>query len=160
MFDLKLIKTISISLIFILITVVNANAQSPVEFKKSTIEIKTNKGDYTFLVELALSPSQKSYGLMYRQSMPENHGMLFIYDKPQVATMWMKNTYIPLDMVFIKSDGIIENIIQRTTPHSLDVLSATNKVRSVLELNAGTISKLGIKAGDEVIHDIFVNRNK
>lgn len=147
--------------LFVLLSVVATTpsfAQSPVAFDESILEIKTSRDIIAIDVEMAISPQQKSYGLMYRKSMPENHGMLFVYSPPQIATMWMKNTYIPLDMLFIRADGVIENIIQRTVPHSLDVLSATGKVIGVLELNAGSVTKLGIKAGDTITHEVFNNK--
>ena len=149
----------SIVTLMLVIIPITSMAQSPVQFEKGIVKIKSTDSIHEFSVELAITPAQKAYGLMYRQAMPAGQGMLFNYDTPQVATMWMKNTYIPLDMVFIRSDGVIENIIQRTVPHSQAILSATNKVRGVLELNAGTTSKLGIDVGDIVIHKIFNNTN-
>ena len=129
-----------------------------IAFEKDTLTIFSATGKaIKFDIEIASSNEERSQGLMYRKNMADNAGMLFVYSKPNNVMMWMKNTYIPLDMVFIKADGVIENIIQRTVPHSEEVLSATAKVRGVLELNAGITSKLGIKAGDRVIHDIFIN---
>ncbi len=132
---------------------VNAGAK----LEKSIITITTAVKSYDFLVELAISSKEKSIGLMYRQSMAVDSGMLFKYNPLQIANIWMKNTYIPLDIIFISHDGVIENIIERTTPHSLDVISSTAKIRAVLELNAGIVAKFNIKAGDIITHDIFDN---
>ena len=127
------------------------------KLEKSIITITTAVKSYDFLVELAISREEKSIGLMYRQSMAADSGMLFKYNPLQIANMWMKNTYIPLDIIFIRHDGVIENIIEHTTPHSLKTISSTAKIRAVLELNAGIVAKFNIKAGDMVSHDIFNN---
>ena len=92
---------------------------------------------------------------MYRRSMAANAGMLFDYGSMRHIRMWMKNTYLPLDMIFIDSKGKIINIVERTIPHSLSVISSRGRVRAVLELNSGTASRLGINEGDRVIHSIF-----
>jgi uncharacterized membrane protein (UPF0127 family) len=92
---------------------------------------------------------------MYRRSMAADHGMLFDFERPAPATMWMKNTYLSLDMVFIRSDGSIARIAADTEPLSTKVISSGEPVLAVLELNAGTAAKLGIRAGDRVEHPMF-----
>ena len=134
-----------------------ANAAALERFEKSALSIITAKGEAKFEIEIAETPQQQAQGLMYRRSMPANAGMLFIYARPQPASYWMKNTFIPLDMLFIGTDGRIVNIRQRTVPHSLAPVRSDGEVLAVLELNGGTTSRLGIKAGDAVRHEIFGN---
>jgi uncharacterized membrane protein (UPF0127 family) len=110
-----------------------------------------------FTVELAVTPEQMEQGLMYRRALAPDAGMLFDFKEPTVATMWMKNTLIPLDMLFVDEHGRIVNIRERAVPESLAVISSTAPVRVVIELNGGTVARLGIKPGDEVRHPIFGN---
>jgi uncharacterized membrane protein (UPF0127 family) len=115
-------------------------------------------GDATmFTVEIADTEATRERGLMFRQRLPENHGMLFDFGQPQPVSMWMKNTYIPLDMVFIRSDGSIAYIAENTVPKSLDTIGITEPVRAVLELPGGTAKKKDIRAGDIVYHRLFNN---
>lgn len=130
-------------------------AQGFVTFPKSKLTIVTAKGSHKFDIELAVSKAQQSQGLMYRPNMAADAGMLFDYKRPQKITMWMKNTRIPLDMLFIGTDGRIVNIVERTIPHSVSTVSSKGKVQAVLEVNSGTASRLGIKPGDRVSHSIF-----
>ena len=132
-------------------------AQGLVTFPKSKLTIKTAKGAHKFDIEMAVSRAQQSQGLMYRRSLPADAGMLFDYRIPQRIMMWMKNTLIPLDMVFIGADGRVVNIVERTIPQSVATVSSKGKVRAVLEVNGGTASRLGIKPGDHVSHKIFGN---
>ena len=92
---------------------------------------------------------------MYRRKLAPDAGMLFDYKTPQRVSMWMKNTFIPLDMIFIAADGRIVNIAERTVPQSKTVISSQGKIRGVLEINGGTVARLGIKPGDRVRHPIF-----
>ena len=120
-----------------------------VRFETGNLAIVSGGGRHEFNVELALTPEQRSQGLMYRREMARDAGMLFDFGaRPDRASMWMKNTYIPLDMLFIKPDGTIESIAERTVPHSLEALSSRGPVRYVLELNGGTAARLGIEPGD------------
>lgn len=132
--------------------------QAPGPLQTTTLEIATASGRHKFKVELALTPDQQSQGLMYRREMAADAGMLFDYgaDRSGIA-MWMKNTFIPLDMLFIKANGEILNIAERTVPQSLATISAAGPVRAVLELNGGTASRLKIRPGDKVLHSIFGN---
>jgi uncharacterized membrane protein (UPF0127 family) len=122
-----------------------------VRFDTGSLAIVTEAGRHEFNVELASTPEQRSQGLMYRREMAADAGMLFDFaSRPGRASMWMKNTLIPLDMLFIKSDGKIESIAERTVPHSLEAVSSRGLVRYVLELNGGTVARLGIGPGDRV----------
>lgn len=119
-------------------------------FARSTLTIETASGVHEFRVELALTPSQHAQGLMFRQRMAPDAGMLFVYNVEEVVTMWMRNTFIPLDMVFIDSRGRIAHIAERTVPQSEAVISSGGPVVAVLELNAGTASRLKLRPGDRV----------
>ncbi len=94
---------------------------------------------------------------MFRPALAPDAGMLFDYKQPTVATMWMRNTLIPLDMLFVDAQGTIVNIHQRAVPQSDDVIAASAPVRAVIELNGGTAARLGIKPGDRVLYPIFGN---
>lgn len=106
-------------------------------------------------IEIAQAPEEKSLGLMFRTELADNEGMLFPYGEPRELSMWMHNTYIPLDMLFIRPDGVIHRIEARTEPMSDRVISSGGEVSAVLELPGGTAERLGIKAGDRVRHPLF-----
>ena len=120
------------------------------------LAIVTSKGRHVFKVELAADDASRTRGLMHRRSLAPDAGMLFDYGRevPGVA-MWMRNTLIPLDMLFIKADGRILNIHERAIPHDLTSISAKGPVRAVLELNGGTVSRLGVRPGDRIEHPLF-----
>lgn len=122
------------------------------------LEIVSANGQHVFQVELARTPDQRSKGLMFRRYMPKDRGMIFDFGQPEVATMWMENTYLPLDMLFIRGDGTVARIETNTEPLSRRVISAGEPVLGVLELNAGICDELGIKAGDKVRHSLFTPR--
>ncbi len=134
-----------------------ADAQKSVSFERTEIFIETKSGQHRFAVEFAHTPEQLSFGLMFRRALPRDAGMLFNYARPQKVAMWMKNTLIPLDMLFIDTSGRIVHIRQRAVPGSLEAISSKVPVRGVLELNGGTVSRLGITLGDKVRHKIFGN---
>ncbi len=116
------------------------------------VVIETIQGKHhSFTVELAITDEQRALGLMNRDFLPANHGMLFDFGAPQEVTMWMKNTLIPLDMVFIKEDGLIARVEHKTEPLSTRVIYSGDAVRYVLEVNGGTMETHGIKADDRVI---------
>ena len=126
-------------------------------FTTSELTIVSARGSHRFTVEVAETPAQMEQGLMFRTSLASDAGMLFVYPQPTVATMWMRNTLIPLDMLFVDAQGRIVNIGQRAVPQSLDVISAAAPVRAVIELNGGTAARLGIEPGDQVLHPVFGN---
>ncbi len=119
-------------------------------FGKGELTIQTASGPQKFSIELATDDAQREQGLMYRPRMAANAGMLFIYPHEQPVAMWMKNTNLPLDMLFIAGDGHIRNISERAVPQSLTVIRSEGPVKAVLELNAGTVERLGVKPGDTV----------
>jgi uncharacterized membrane protein (UPF0127 family) len=128
-----------------------------VQFASSDLQIESGGQRHKFHVELADSDERRMLGLMYRTSMSADAGMLFDFKMDQPVSMWMRNTRIPLDMLFIARDGRIVNIAQRTVPFSENTIPSAEPVRAVLELNGGTAERLGIKPGDKVIHPLFRN---
>jgi len=126
-------------------------------FATSELTIVSATGPHRFTVEVAETPEQMEQGLMFRRTMAPDAGMLFDYKTPIVATMWMRNTLIPLDMLFVDTQGRIVNIHERAVPESLDVIAAAAPIRAVIELNGGTAARLGIAPGDHVKHSIFGN---
>ena len=113
---------------------------------------------YVFDIYLAMTPAQKSRGLMYVRYLPEFTGMLFAYEQPRTLSMWMKNTYIPLDILFIRVDGSIANIEAHTEPLSLKSISAVESLNFVLELNAGVTERLAIDT-DSRVHFPLIAEN-
>lgn len=130
-------------------------AQDAALSKIEPVTVATDADAAMFTVEIADTEDLRERGLMFRQRLPEDRGMLFDFGQPRIAAMWMKNTYIPLDMLFIRSDGTIAYIAERTVPKSLEVIGVREPVRAVLELAGGVSAKLGIRAGDRVYHRIF-----
>ncbi|MEH2534051.1 uncharacterized membrane protein (UPF0127 family) [Bradyrhizobium sp. AZCC 1588] len=122
------------------------------------LEIATKSGVRVFLVEMATTEEEKTQGLMYRKELPDGKGMLFDFSPEQQISMWMKNTYIPLDMIFIRADGRILRIAENTEPHSTKIISSGGLARGVLEVIAGTAQKYGIQPGDRVAHPLFNKR--
>ena len=125
------------------------------EMRRQPLTLTTAGGEHVFEVEIASTPEEKAMGLMFRTSLAGNAGMLFPYSPPQEATMWMRNTYISLDMVFIRADGIVHRVEARTEPFSERVIASRGDVAAVLELKAGTAERLGLKPGDRVRHALF-----
>jgi uncharacterized membrane protein (UPF0127 family) len=117
-----------------------------------TLVLKTGSGEHSFNVEVATTNQERAIGLMFRRSLPADAGMLFLYDRAQPAAMWMKNTLIPLDMVFITADGKVHRIEQNTEPFSTELISSEGPVVGVLELNGGAAAKIGLKRGDLVVY--------
>lgn len=117
----------------------------------ATLVLKTDSGEHSYSVEVAESEGDRRMGLMFRRSLPETSGMLFLYEPPQASAMWMRNTYISLDMVFISADGLVHRIAANTEPFSTDLIPSGGDVAAVLELNAGQAAKIGLKRGDRVI---------
>ncbi|MBV6417354.1 MAG: hypothetical protein CMLOHMNK_02016 [Steroidobacteraceae bacterium] len=119
-------------------------------FPRATLEISGARGTHRFAVWIADTPSRAAQGLMFVRELAPGAGMLFREDTPRVMSMWMKNTYIPLDMLFIGADGRIVRIAARTKPHSLDTISSGRPVTMVLELRGGEAARRGIEVGDHV----------
>jgi uncharacterized protein len=118
------------------------------------LEFITDTGSHAFRVELADRPEERAKGLMFRRSMPKDQGMLFDFGHDTSVMMWMKNTYIPLDMVFVSRNGVVSKIVADTTPMSENVIDG-GVVAAVIELNAGMAKQISLKPGDEVRHAAF-----
>ena len=142
-------------LLFVAVLIAPVQGWGGAERQQEPLTIRTSSGAHDFRVELATPSDQQATGLMYRRKMAADAGMLFVYPSDAPVSMWMKNTFIPLDMFFIGSDGRITHIAERTVPQSTELIGSNGPVRAVLELNGGTASRLGIRPGDRVIHRIF-----
>lgn len=127
-------------------------------FPLDKLEIHDGKKvKHVFQVWLADTPNRKSQGLMFVRDLPDLRGMLFVHDRPRDISMWMKNTYIPLDMVFIDQRGRIQQIIEHATPHSLDLIRSDKPALAVLEIAGGEARRLGIHTGQRVTHPALVS---
>jgi uncharacterized membrane protein (UPF0127 family) len=125
-------------------------------FAHTKIDIQTAEGKtLAYDMELAITPEQREYGLMFRRSIDDNQGMIFLWDKNRPVSMWMKNTYIPLDMLYVRSDGVIEKIITNAEPFNLTPLSSDQPVKAVIELKGGAVTQQGLKTGDKVLYSAF-----
>ena len=126
-------------------------------FPSDKLEISDGKKmKLVFQVWLADSPQRQAQGLMFVRSLPDMRGMLFVHEQPRPMSMWMKNTYIPLDMVFIDGKGQIQQVVEQTTPHSLALIQSKEPALAVLEIAGGEASRLGIHAGQHVSHPALV----
>lgn len=125
------------------------------KIRRETLALVTGAAEHVIQVEVTSTPEEKAMGLMFRTSLADDAGMLFPYTPPQEATMWMRNTYISLDMVFIRADGIVHRIQANTEPFSERVIASRGTVAAVLELKAGSAARLGLKPGDRVRHPLF-----
>jgi uncharacterized membrane protein (UPF0127 family) len=122
----------------------------------ASLTVQTKAGQqHRFTVELAISNAEQTRGLMYRERMAPDAGMLFLYDTPIIASFWMKNTILSLDLIFIEKDGTIANIYADAEPGNLTPIRSTRPVTGVLEINAGLAARLGIHPGDRVLYKAF-----
>lgn len=126
------------------------------ELPKEKLVIVTHDGvEHVFNVEMALTQKQQTVGEMFRTGVAEDGGMLFVWNTPRESTMWMRNTLVPLDMVFINADGTIRSIAENTVPESLATIDSRGPVKATLEMAAGTTARLNIRVGDKVQQRIF-----
>lgn len=132
-----------------------AEGQKPQMAGKDRLVVVTDSGRHEVAIELADTEQKKQTGLMFRTSLGAGHGMLFPYDRPQEITMWMRNTYIPLDMVFIGADGVVVSVARNTEPMSEAIISSKVPATGVLEIKAGEAARLGIQPGSRVEHAHF-----
>jgi uncharacterized membrane protein (UPF0127 family) len=129
--------------------------QSAHAMRHETLKLITARGTQVIDVEVTETPAERAQGLMFRTRLADNAGMLFFYETPQEITMWMRNTYIPLDMVFIRADGVVHRIEARTEPLSENIVASRGDVTACLELAGGAAERLGLKPGDRVEHPFF-----
>jgi uncharacterized protein len=142
-------------LVFVLALLLAGLAHSAHAMRLEKLKLITQGGERLVDVEVTETPAEKAQGLMFRTRLPDTSGMLFFYETPQEITMWMKNTYIPLDMVFIRADGTVHRIETMTEPLSERIISSGGNVTACLELAGGAAARLGLKAGDRVEHRFF-----
>ena len=121
------------------------------------VKLRGDWGQAEFTVELADTPKERSLGLMHRETMARGDGMLFVYEAPQPASFWMKNTLIPLDMLFADASGRITHVHHNAIPGDLTPISGGQAVYAVLEINGGLALRYGIVAGSQMQHPIFIN---
>ncbi|MEM7197944.1 MAG: DUF192 domain-containing protein [Pseudomonadota bacterium] len=120
------------------------------------LRIKTQMGAFTLKAELALDDATRTQGLMHRETMPANYGMLFIFDELGPKSMWMKDTHIPLDMLFLGDDGRILDIALGAEPFSHDIISGRGNIRAVMEVHAGMAGRLGLQRGDSTNLSVII----
>jgi uncharacterized membrane protein (UPF0127 family) len=124
--------------------------RSPAGLEQVRLTIASSNGKNRFIVEVARTPEEQARGLMFRNSVPQDRGMIFPYDPPVQVSFWMKNTLVPLDIIFIGPDGKIGRIAASTVPMSLDPVPSIDPVSAVLEIAGGRAAELGIREGDKV----------
>jgi uncharacterized membrane protein (UPF0127 family) len=132
-----------------------APSSAPVPAGFEPLTILTTDARHRLNVEVVRTPESRAQGLMFRRTLAPDAGMLFDFEREQMVSMWMKNTYLSLDMLFVRADGIIHRIEASTEPLSERSISSGAPVRAVLELNAGTAARLGLRPGDRLIHPLF-----
>ena len=139
-------------LVFLLF--ISASCIGQTHFKSGSLTINTKYDNLYYRVEVADNPRLKSIGLMYRSTLPANQGMLLLNEKPQQLNIWMKNTFIPLDIIYIDTDGYIVKIVENAQPESTRVMPSGGRVKAVLELKAGQVQKRDIAVGDRVTYQV------
>jgi len=156
-FDRRLSRRVLFAAPFVLAAGTAAGQGADVKFKRSSLVIETGGRELKFEVDLATNDAERAHGLMFRKSLAPYEGMLFDFYREEPVSFWMKNTLIPLDMIFIAGDGTIRHIHSNAVPLSTDTIPSRFPVRGVLEINGGSAKLLGIKPGDKVRHEIFGN---
>lgn len=124
-------------------------------FEKQPVTLETKEKKIELQAEMALTQEQQSYGLMFRKTLEPDTAMLFPFEEDIVITMWMQNTFIPLDMVFFDRTGKVVHIVENTVPESTDIISSEVPAAAVLELAAGKVKEYGLQKGDRIIHTFF-----
>ncbi|MBV9077181.1 MAG: DUF192 domain-containing protein [Methylobacteriaceae bacterium] len=145
-----------LALAFLLVVCRPGTAVGQAAFEPLTIV--TASGPRRFEVEVARNDDERARGLMFRRSLAADRGMLFDFAKVEPVSMWMQNTYIPLDMLFIRPDGTVARIAERTEPLSTRIIPSGEPVLAVLELAGGSAGRLGIRPGDRIEHPLFQSR--
>jgi len=125
-------------------------SQSPAGLEQVSLTVTSSAGKHRFTVEVAKTSEEQAMGLMYRNKLAPDRGMIFPFDPPRDASFWMRNTLIPLDMIFVRADGSIANIAANTVPYSEEPVRSDGPVAAVLEIAGGRSAELGIKSGDKV----------
>lgn len=152
---MTLLRTVICSLVLCILAMVPGLALAEEPARIEQVTVVSAKEAAIFEAEVADTDDLRSRGLMFRHKLPEDRAMLFDFGEPRPAAMWMKNTYISLDMLFIRADGTIAAVAENTEPLSLQTISVQEPVKAVLEVAAGTVKRLGIVRDDKVFHPIF-----
>ncbi len=147
-FDIKLLSPLPPVLMVLCLVFISLSALNAAPMAR--VAIATETGNHSFDVEVMSTPSERAKGLMFRKSLPADRGMLFDFAENTTIRMWMKNTYLSLDMIFIDSSGRIIDISTNTVPHSTDIIRAGGPARYVLEVIAGSSARIGARIGDRV----------
>ena len=138
----------------VLLLLIAAGCIGQTQFKSGSLTINTKYDNLYYRVEVADNQRLKSIGLMYRSSLPANQGMLLLNEKPRQLNIWMKNTFIPLDIIYIDTNGYIVKIVENAQTESTKVMPSDGRVQAVLELNAGQVQKRDIAVGDRVTYQV------
>jgi len=160
-----MIRILSLLIFFFTLSAAPLNAKEPLQrdphavFPVEELTIISGSGEFQLTAEIADDARERTIGLMRRETMLPTHGMLFDFGREETITMWMENTPMSLDMVFIRSDGKITRIARNTKPYSRDIITSGGPVSNVLELKAGIALQMGLKPGDLVRHRFFKNNN-
>ena len=150
----RLAVAASLALVLVLMVLPGpTTAQEPARIEPVVVE--TDQGRFTFTTEIADTPALRQRGLMFRHTLPEDRAMLFDWGKVEPVSMWMRNTHVSLDMIFIAADGEVVRIAEATEPYSDDIISSGVPVAAVLEVVAGTADRIGLEPGDRVHHPMF-----
>jgi uncharacterized membrane protein (UPF0127 family) len=128
-------------------------------FAQSALTIDSGGRSHAFRIWLADTPPRREQGLMWIRSLPADRGMLFVFERPQPVSFWMKNTFVPLDLLFVAPDGRVIRIAENARPQTLDAIDSMGVVLGVLELKGGTAKRLGLKPGDRLKHPAFAARD-
>jgi uncharacterized protein len=150
-----LLYRVAVATLFALMLIPGLRAQEPARLE--TVAIETDRGRFEFTAEIADTPELRRRGLMYRHRLPEDRAMLFDWGRVEPVSMWMRNTYVSLDMIFIAADGRVVRIAEATEPLSEKTISSGVPVAAVLEVVAGTAERIGLRPGDRVHHRMFGN---
>lgn len=148
-------RVLSALCIFPLALLLAAAPAPAIEARLEQLELVTATGRHVFQIEVARTSDERARGLMYRRSMPQDRGMLFDFHAENIVMMWMKNTYIPLDMIFVSRNGRVVSVAEKTEPMSERVISSGQPAYAVIELNAGVAGKIAVAVGDAVRHPVF-----
>ena len=146
---------VSIFIILCLFTFYSFSLTLAAPFRQDKLSIQTDNESIDFSIEIAETWQQQELGFMHRAHIPNDHGMLFIWDKDSPISMWMKNTPLSLDMLFVDAKGKIIYIAENAVPNSTDIITAPQPVRAVVELVGGACAAKHIRVGDHVIHSYF-----
>lgn len=157
---MKRIGFIRLLAVCLALVVLPLGAQAQEAARIEPLSIVTDHSATLFAAEIADNPELRDRGLMFRHVLPADRAMLFDFENPRPAAMWMKNTYISLDMLFVRADGTIAAIAENTEPLSTQTISVDEPVLGVVELAAGTVKRLGIKRDDKVYHQVFKTENQ